>query len=61
MRRWLAAAAVLVVLAVLFGWQHRREQAIARCTEDGGLWDGRNSRCAPDPSRVILQRDLRRS
>jgi hypothetical protein len=61
MRRWIAAAAVVVVLALLFGWQHQREQAIARCTQDGGLWDGAKSRCVPDPTRVILQRDLHRS
>ena len=59
--RWLIAAATVVLLVVLLGWQQRRSNLIAGCVASGGAWNGRASQCIPIPGAPILQRDLRRS
>jgi len=56
----LAVAAVLVVTA-LTGWRMHRERLIVRCHDAGGVWIGAQSRCAPDPNRMTIQRELYRS
>ena len=59
--RWLIAAGLLAVLSAFLAWQAVRQSEVERCREDGGVWDGANSRCLPQPSGPILQRDLYRS
>lgn len=59
MKRWIAAASLLAIVAALFLWQHSRERTIAACLSSGGTWSG--STCSIDSGRPILQRDLRRS
>ncbi len=56
-----AALLVVVALAVLFGWQWHRERLMRACLNEGGDWNGRQSRCDPPPGRPILQRDYQRS
>ena len=55
--RLVVAAATVVVLAVLLGWQVRRERMVRACVEGGGIWHGAVSACR----RPLLQRDLNRS
>lgn len=51
------AAVTVIVLAVLLGWQVRRERMVRACVEGGGVWHGAVSACR----RPFLQRDLNRS
>ena len=55
--RLVIAGATALLLAVLFGWQIRREQLVRACLDNGGVWHG--SLCRP--LRPIIQRDLQRS
>lgn len=55
------AALTAVLLAVLVGWQLRREQLVKACIDNGGIWHGPRSACRQLPGRPILQRDLQRS
>ena len=57
--RLIAACTLVVVLALLFGWQAHREQLVRACLDSGGAWTG--TACGQQPPRPILQRDLRRS
>lgn len=59
--RWLIVAGLMAALAGLIGWQTIRQAAVARCHDEGGLWDGANSRCVPKPSGPLLQGDIYRS
>jgi hypothetical protein len=59
-RRLLIAVAAGCSLVLLLAWQLHREARIERCLETDGRWDGPNSRCMPDPSRITIQRDLYR-
>jgi hypothetical protein len=54
------AGLTVAALAVLIGWQLRREQIVKACLDSGGEWHGRLSACRP-PLRPILRRDLERS
>ena len=60
-RRVVIAIAAGCVLLLLLTWHIDREIRIGRCLNAGGRWDGPNSHCIPAPSRIIIQRDLRRS
>jgi hypothetical protein len=57
--RVIAAVLLVLVVCLLFGWQAHREQLVRACLNSGGAWTG--TACGPQPSRPILQRDLRRS
>lgn len=57
--RLLIAGATALLLAVLLGWQIRREQLVRTCLDNGGIWHGALSACRP--LRPIIQRDLQRS
>lgn len=59
--RLLIAGATALLLAVLLGWQIRREQLVRACLEKGGYWHGAQSSCGDHPLRPIIQRDLQRS
>ena len=61
MSRRTVAAAVVVVLVALLGWQWSRERTIEACRREGGLWDGASSVCLPAPARPILRRGIERS
>jgi len=58
--RWAIVIAVTALLVALLAWQQLRQREVQRCLDAGGMWDGPNSRCIPDPGRPILQRDLQR-
>ncbi len=58
--RLVIAALTTVLLAMLLGWQLRREQQVKACIDNGGVWHGPRSACRP-PTRPLLQRDLQRS
>jgi hypothetical protein len=51
--------ALMLVVALLYGWQWQREQLVKACVEQGGSWDG--GACGPPRVRPILRRDLQRS
>jgi hypothetical protein len=57
--RLIAAALLVLVVCLLFGWQAHREQLVRACLNSGGAWTG--TACGPQPLRPFLQRDLRRS
>ena len=57
--RLLVVCLILAVLAVLLGWQARREEIVKACLDSGGAWTG--NACGPLRLRPILQRDLHRS
>jgi hypothetical protein len=57
--RLIIAGTTLVALAVLLGWQYKRERMVRACLEVGGVWNGRLSVCRYQ--RPVLQRDLHRS
>jgi len=59
--RWAIAIGVTALLIALLVWQQTRQREVQRCIDSGGIWDGPNSRCVPDPARPILQRDLQRA
>nr|PZN84673.1 MAG: hypothetical protein DIU57_08100 [Pseudomonadota bacterium] len=59
--RWAVVIAVTALLVALLVWQQMRQREVQRCLDSGGMWDGPNSRCVPDPARPILQRDLQRA
>ena len=59
--RWAIAIGVTALLIALLVWQRTRQREVQRCIDSGGIWDGPNSRCVPDPARPILQRDLQRA
>ncbi len=59
--RWAIVIGVTVILLALLAWQQMRQREIEGCLRSGGVWDGPNSRCVPDPLRPMLQRDLYRS
>jgi hypothetical protein len=63
MQPWRIALAVAAVVAVaaLTGWRLHRERLIARCHDTGGVWIGAQSRCASDPNRMTIRRELYRS
>lgn len=54
---WAGSAILLFWIGVLTVDQQR---AIA-CTQQGGRWETLHWRCVPDPGRIILQREIRRS
>jgi hypothetical protein len=54
-----AAGIIVVLLALLFGWQVHRERLVQACLASGGAWDGRA--CGPPSVRPILRRALERS
>lgn len=58
--RWAIVIAVTALLVALLVWQQLRQREVQRCLDAGGMWGGPNSRCIPDPARLILQRDLQR-
>jgi hypothetical protein len=57
--RLLISATLVVTLFLLLAWQQQRHNIVAACQDKGGQWNG--SSCRPDPGRIIIQRDLRRS
>jgi hypothetical protein len=57
--RLLISATLILTLVALLAWQQQRHGLVASCQDKGGLWNG--SACRPDPGRIIIQRDLRRS
>ncbi|MDX2155868.1 MAG: hypothetical protein SFW09_05080 [Hyphomicrobiaceae bacterium] len=59
--RLIIALGLLVVLAVLVGWQHHRESLMAACHARGGFWNGPRSACEPPPYGPILKRAIDRS
>jgi hypothetical protein len=59
--RILVAVACALALLVLAGWNAQRQRLVARCLEAGGQWVGPQSRCDPDPRRITIQRELRRT
>lgn len=59
--RWIIAGVISAALVALLAWQLVRERAMDACIAQGGVWDGRNSRCRPPPPRPIIQRDLHRT
>jgi hypothetical protein len=59
--RLLIAGAAALLLAVLIGWQYRRDQLVRACLENGGVWHGPHSACRQHPLRPIIQRELQRS
>jgi hypothetical protein len=59
--RLVIAAAATVLVAMLLGWQIRREQLVKACVDAGGIWHGSRSICRQLPGRPLLQRDLQRS
>jgi hypothetical protein len=58
--RLMVAALTLVALALLMGWQLRRERLVRACIDGGGIWYGPQSACKQQ-LRPLLQRDLHRS
>ena len=59
--KMIAAALLSVVLGGLLLWQSDRERQVTRCSASGGVWDGRNSTCAPAAPGILLERDLKRT
>jgi hypothetical protein len=57
--RLLISAALVLTVITLLAWQQSRNSLIAACQEKGGIWSG--NACRPEPGRIIIQRDLRRS
>ena len=57
--RLVITAAMVLTLIVLVAWQLKRNAQIAECHAGGGAWNG--AICRPEPGRIIIQRDLRRS
>jgi hypothetical protein len=57
--RLLFSAAMVLSLLILFAWQQSRGAQITACHDKGGIWTG--ATCRPEPGRIIIQRDLRRS
>jgi hypothetical protein len=55
------AAAVSVLLVILLLWQNNRVNMIAKCAADGGVWNGRQSLCAPQPPGILIERELKRT
>ena len=60
MMRWMIVAGLALVLAGLLGWQWSRERLIAECVEEGGVWNGAQSRCEEPAGRPILKRGIER-
>ncbi len=53
-----AASALLLLWICLLTVDH---QMAYQCAHKGGRWESMHWRCVPDPGRIILQRDIRRS
>ena len=60
-RRWVVAAALLVVLLGLLGWQKHRERLMDICLAQGRTWNGPLSRCEAPRIGPILRRSLERT
>ena len=54
---WAGSAILLAWIAVLTVDQQRA----LTCAQQGGRWETLQWRCVPDPGRIILQREIRRS
>ena len=54
---WVGSACLLLWIGALTLDQHRA----AQCVAQGGRWETLQWRCVPDPGRIILQREIRRS
>ena len=53
--------AVSTLLVILLLWQSNRDSLIAKCAVDGGVWNGRQSLCAPQPPGILIERELKRT
>ncbi len=54
---WIASAVLLVWIGLLTLDQQRAIE----CVGNGGRWETLTWRCVPDPGRIIIQREIRRS
>lgn len=54
---WAASAVLLIWIGLLT----LDNQRAIDCALDGGRWETLSWRCIPDPGRLIIQRDIRRS
>lgn len=59
--RIIIAAITGLILIGLLAWQEHRWQLVRACTDDGGAWDGANSKCRSFPVRLLIEKDLNRS
>jgi hypothetical protein len=54
---WIASGVLLVWIGLLTA----DHQLALHCAGQGGRWETLNLRCVPDPGRILLQREIRRS
>lgn len=54
---WIGSALLLAWIGILTV----DHQMALRCATYGGRWETVGWRCVPDPGRIILQREIRRS
>lgn len=59
--RRLIVIGIGVALALLVSWDLYREYVVRACTDSGGAWDGRASRCWRSPGPIIIERDIKRT
>jgi len=59
--RIIASAIAIFILIGLLIWQDKRWQLVNACTSTGRLWNGARSKCHQMPTRIFIEKNLKRS